>query len=334
MTKVLVTGGAGYIGSHTCKALARLGHEVVVYDNLSTGHREFVKWGPLVQGDVRDTALLRATCRSFRPDCVIHFAASAYVGESVRDPGKYFSNNVCGTLSLLEAMRDSDVRSIVVSGTCAVYGWPDTPTITEETPAMPVNPYGASKLFMERMLKDFETAHGLSWVSLRYFNAAGCDPEGEIGERHFPETHLIPCALQTLFDPASTIDVFGDDYPTPDGTCIRDYVHVLDLAEAHAMALAYLQNAGQSMAMNLGTGSGYSVREILTRIESVIGLRPSWQMAKRRPGDPAALVADPSKARDVLGWCARYSGMDHILLTAWEWSLRERKLAFSCPEGR
>lgn len=333
MMTVLVTGGAGYIGSHTCKALARLGHKVVVYDNLSTGHCEFIKWGEFVSGDIRDTETLRAVCRRFKPDGIIHFAAKSYVGESVQNPGKYFSNNVVGTLSILEAMCGEGVPRIVVSGTCAVYGSPAVMPITEATPASPVNPYGASKLFMERMLGDYETAHGLSWVSLRYFNAAGCDPEMEVGERHDPETHLIPRALQTLFEPASKIDIFGDDYPTPDGTCIRDYVHVLDLAEAHSMALAYLQNGGESMAMNLGTGSGYSVREVLTRIESVTGIRPSWKMAKRRPGDPVALVADPSKASEVLGWRTQYSEMDHILKTAWEWALKERRGTVSCPAG-
>lgn len=323
MVTVLVTGGAGYIGSHTCKALARLGHEVVVYDNLSTGHREFVKWGEFVPGDIRDTETLRQACRRFKPDGIIHFAASSYVGESVLNPGKYFSNNVGGTLSILDTMCGEDVSRIVVSGSCAVYGSPAMVPITETTPTNPVNPYGASKLFMERMLADYETAHGLSWVSLRYFNAAGCDPEMEVGEWHDPETHLIPRALHAALGLLPELEIFGHDYPTPDGTCIRDYIHVLDLAEAHATALTHLLEGRESMAMNLGSGSGYSVREVLDRVEAVTGRRLLLKTAPRRQGDPAELVADPSRALEVLGWRTRHSGLDEIIETAWAWATHE-----------
>lgn len=302
--KVLVTGGAGYIGSHTCKELSRSGHEVVVYDNLSTGHRRFVKWGEFFHGDILDTAKLRKCLQKCTPDGIIHFAASAYVGESVEDPGKYFSNNVAGTLSILEAMREEGVPNIVVSGTCAVYGQPEVMPITEDCPPAPINPYGASKLFMERMLADFHTAHGLNWMSLRYFNAAGADPEGELWEDHDPETHLIPRVVMAAKGEIPEVLIFGDDYDTPDGTCIRDYVHVCDLARAHVLAMKNLIDGGESRAINLGTGKGTSVMEIVRAVQAATGKKVPYRIVPRRAGDPAVLVADASCARDVLCWVA------------------------------
>ena len=317
---ILVTGGAGYIGSHTCKELARQGHTVVVYDNLSTGWREFVKWGPFVHGDIRDPQRLRQVMRRHAIEGVIHFAAKAAVGESVVNPAKYVSNNVVGTLGILEAMRDEGVTSIVVSGTCAVYGEPDRIPITEDTPTRPINPYGASKLFMERMLADFETAHGLRWMSLRYFNAAGCDPDGDVGERHEPETHLIPNIFRAALGQIPALTLFGDDYPTPDGTCIRDYIHVADLARAHVLAVRHLVDGKASMPVNLGTGNGFSVKEILTAAESIIGRPVPHTVAARRPGDPPRLVANAERAHTVLGWKPTDSSVEHVVGTAWKYA--------------
>ena len=300
--KILITGGAGYIGSHTCKELARLGHSVIVYDNLSTGHREFVRFGDFEYGDIRDTQNLRECLKRHFPDGIIHFAASAYVGESVVNPGKYFHNNVVGTLSILDAMRDEHISNIVVSGTCAVYGQPNKIPITEDCPCNPINPYGASKLFMERMLADYATAHDICWCSLRYFNAAGGSADGEIGEWHDPETHLIPRVIFAGLGKIPAVDIFGDDYDTPDGTCIRDYIHVEDLARAHVLAMQHLLKGGENLAVNLGTGRGASVLEIVTGIGEVLGRSVPHTIRPRRPGDPARLVADASRARNVLNW--------------------------------
>ena len=323
---ILVIGGAGYIGSSTSKALALAGHNVTVYDNLSTGHRDLVKWGPLVEGDVLDSEHLHSCMKKVRPDGILHFAAFSLVGESVQNPGKYFRNNVGGTLNILEAMRDTNVRNIVVSSTAAVYGVPEVMPITEECPAAPINPYGETKLFMEHMLADFARAHGISWTALRYFNAAGCDPEGETGERHRPETHLIPRALMALDGKISDFHVMGDDYPTPDGTCIRDYVHVQDLAKAHISAMERLlsRGDGEGLSLNLGSGSGFSVKEILDAIEKVTGLPMPCTMGPRRPGDPPILVADASRALDVLGWKPERSGVEDIIRDAWNWYLKDR----------
>lgn len=320
--RILVTGGAGYIGSHTCKALAHQGHTVVVYDNLSTGHRELVRWGDFVYGDILDTQRLRGCIRQHQIEGIIHFAASAYVGESVIDPGKYFRNNVCGTLSILDAMRDEGVPYIVVSGTCAVYGSPEKMPITEDTPTNPINPYGASKLFMERMLADYEKAHGIKWMSLRYFNAAGCDPDGETGEWHEPESHLIPRALMAAAGQIPALEIFGDDYPTPDGTCIRDYVHVSDLAGAHVRALALLAQGGFSQFLNLGTGKGFSIREVLMAVENISGKAVPCRISPRRPGDPACLVADADRAFTLLDWMPNDSSLHSILATSWNWHLK------------
>lgn len=318
--RILVTGGAGYIGSHTCKALADMGHTVTVYDNLSTGHRQLVRWGDYEHGDILDTQRLRACLRRHRIEGVIHFAASAYVGESIIDPGKYFRNNVGGTLSILEAMRDEDVPNIVVSGSCAVYGCPERMPITEDTATNPINPYGASKLFMERMLADFEISHGLHWMSLRYFNAAGCDPDGETGEWHDPETHLIPRALMAAASLISRLEIFGDDYPTPDGTCIRDFVHVVDLADAHVRGMNFLTEGGRSQVINLGSGKGFSIREVLAAVKEVTGKAVPHVISARRVGDPPQLVANAEKAKAVLGWEIKYSMLNDILNTAWTWS--------------
>lgn len=322
---VLVTGGAGYIGSHTCKTLARQGHTVTVYDNLCTGHRELVRWGAFEYGDIRDARRLRAVLRRHRPDGVIHFASFIAVGESVQDPGKYYDNNVLGSLRLMEAMRDEDVRRLVVSGTAAVYGLPESAPIGEESVAAPINPYGRTKLVMEWMLADFAAAHGLDWISLRYFNAAGADPDGQTGEWHDPETHLIPNALRAVDGRIPALRLFGDDYDTPDGTCVRDYVHVSDLAEAHVLALKHLMAGKPSLAMNLGTGSGSSVREILEAARDVTGRDVPHVVEGRRPGDPARLVADASLARRTLNWTPRHTDIRDIVATAWAWEQRQRE---------
>lgn len=320
---ILVTGGAGYIGSHACKLLAAKGHNVVVYDNLSTGWRDFVKWGDFVSGDTRDTDRLRGALRSHRIESVLHFAAKSTVDEAIRNPGEYFSNNVTGTLSLLEAMRDAWVEHIIVSGSAAVYGQPDRSPIPESAPAKPMNPYGESKLIMESMLKDFQKSCGLRWVSLRYFNAAGADPEGETGERHVPETHLVPRVLMAGRGIISELRIYGADYPTSDGSCVRDYIHVMDLAAAHVLALEYLAEGGTSMPMNLGAGEGLSVKEIVAAGEEVTGLPVPVVIGPRREGDPASLVADVSRAGQLLGWRPEYSSARGILTTAWHWMQKE-----------
>jgi UDP-arabinose 4-epimerase len=324
MSRVLVTGGAGYIGSHTVKKLAAAGHEIATYDNLSRGFRDAVRWGRFVEGALADTDLLRATIAEFQPDAVIHFAAFAYVGESVENPSLYYENNIGGTLSLLKAMRDYGCGAIVVSSTCATYGQPDTMPIVETTPQRPINPYGYSKLVMEQMCHDFDRAHGIQSVALRYFNAAGCDPEGEIGERHDPEPHLIPRALMAAAGEIDALEIFGNDYDTPDGTCIRDYIHVNDLADGHLRAVDYLLSGGGSEVFNLGTGVGSSVKEILAAVAAASGSPVPHRFAPRRAGDPAVLVADPFKANTVLGWRATSSDLATIASTAWAWHRRAK----------
>jgi UDP-arabinose 4-epimerase len=319
---VLVTGGAGYIGSHACKALARAGYAPVVLDNLVYGHREAVRWGPLVEGDLGDRHLVAATLKRFDIAAVMHFAAFAYVGESMTKPELYFANNVVNSLGLIEAMREAGVRRIVFSSTCATYGVPDRVPIGEDMPQRPVNPYGESKLMVERMLHWAGVAHGLQHLSLRYFNAAGADPEGEIGEHHEPETHLIPLVLDAATRRRAQIDVYGTDYPTPDGSAIRDYIHVTDLAEAHVLALGRLERGGTDTALNLATGTGHSVREVIAAAERVTGKRIPVREAPRRPGDPPALVADAARARAVLHWTPSHSALETILATAWAWHLR------------
>lgn len=320
----MITGGAGYIGSHAAKLLASAGHEIIVYDNLSRGHRDLVRWGPLIEADIRDTSTLREALSRSKPDAVLHFAALAYVGESVANPGLYFENNVTGTASLLNAMASAHVKNLIVSSSCAVYGQPAEVPISEETPPRPLNPYGQSKLMMERLCEEFRSAHGIRFTALRYFNASGCDPAGETGERHDPEPHLIPRALMAAEGGLAELEVYGADHPTPDGTCIRDYIHVDDLAAAHMAAAHQLMNGGFSGILNLGSGEGVSVREIINAAARVTGRPVPHRFSARREGDPAVLVADARKANSVLNWHARNSGIDHIMATAWQWHAKDR----------
>jgi UDP-arabinose 4-epimerase len=317
--KVLVTGGAGYIGSHTCKALAAAGYAPIALDNLVYGHRWAVRWGPLVEADLADREAVERVLREHEIGSVVHFAAFAYVGESMIDPGRYFRNNVAHTLNLLEAMRTTGVGRVVFSSTCATYGHPQTVPIGEDQPQRPVNPYGESKLFVERALHWLGLAHGLGWMALRYFNAAGADPDGEVGEDHDPETHLIPLAIETALGRRQRLQVMGTDYPTPDGTAVRDYIHVTDLADAHVRALRHLERGGVSGAVNLGTGTGHSVREVIAMVERVGGRPVAALDAPRRPGDPGTLVAAPGRARELLGWVPRHSDLETIVRTAWHW---------------
>ncbi|MES9996926.1 UDP-glucose 4-epimerase GalE [Desulfovibrio aminophilus] len=316
---VLVTGGAGYIGGHACKALARAGYLPVTLDDLSAGHEWAVKWGPLVRADVADRAALDAVFREYRPEGVLHFAARIEVGESMRDPGKYYGNNCVASLRLLEAMRDHGCLRIVFSSTCAVYGAPQRLPLTEDHPQWPVNTYGWSKFTVERMLEDFHRAHGIANLRLRYFNAAGADPDAELGEEHDPETHLIPLVLRAAAG-RGAIKVFGRDYDTPDGTCLRDYIHVTDLARAHVSALNLLERGG-SQALNLGVGEGFSVREVLDTAERVTGRSIPREDAPRREGDPAALLAEPTAARRALDWEPEY-GLEDMIAHAWAWMNR------------
>ena len=323
---ILVTGGAGYIGSHTCKALSKAGLTPVAFDNLVTGHGEAVKWGPLERGDILDRARLDAVLQKYRPLAVLHFAAYAYVGESVTQPAKYYRNNVSGALTLLEAMRDHGVTQMVFSSSCSTYGTPRSIPIGENHPQNPINPYGASKLMVERMLADFGAAYNLRSVSLRYFNAAGADPDGEIGEDHDPETHLIPLVLKAGVGECPNITIYGTDYDTPDGTCIRDFVHVTDLAEAHVLALRALESGCDSSSYNLGIGHGFSVREVIRTANVVSGQSIPVAEGGRRPGDPARLVADAKRAKGELGWDPQYGDLTQIIATAWDWMLKRRKV--------
>jgi UDP-glucose-4-epimerase GalE len=315
---VLVTGGAGYIGSHAAKALHRAGCRVVVYDNLVAGHRAAVKYGDLVVGDIADVAALRDALRRHAISGVMHFAAFLDVGESVRDPAKYYRNNVVGALSVLEAMAAESVKLFVFSSTCATYGEPIETPIAETHPQHPINSYGESKLAVERALPHFERAYGIRWAALRYFNASGADPDGEIGEDHSPEIHVIPRALEAA-NGGPGLQVFGNDYPTPDGTCLRDYIHVSDLAEAHVKALDAIAETGKSGAYNLGNGRPHSVREVIDTVERVTGRRVPWTLAPRRPGDPAVLYASPHKAHAELHWTPRVADLETIVRTAWDW---------------
>jgi UDP-arabinose 4-epimerase len=321
---ILVTGGAGYIGSHTCKLLAESGFSPVTYDNLGSGHRWAVKWGPLVIGDLSDQSMLSETIDKFDIRAVIHFAAHAYVGESMVVPEKYFRNNVINTLNLLEVLKHKGIDKFVFSSTCATYGVPETVPIDENHVQNPINPYGESKLFIEKALRWHDSAHGLRSVSLRYFNASGADPDGEIGEDHDPETHLIPLIIQSARGLRSYIDIYGIDYPTKDGSAVRDYIHVTDLADAHVRALRYLQDGGTTTALNLGTGYGYSVREVVAAVEKYHGIKVPYRECPRRAGDPAELVANPTKALQMLGWSARNSNIDFIVTTASRWSDKHR----------
>ena len=316
--RILVTGGAGYIGSHTVRALLSRGHHVRVFDSLVYGHRAAVAADHLVVGDLRDADLLDHALLIHRIEAVVHFAAFAYVGESVTDPARYYQNNVANTLTLFERMRRHGVNRLVFSSTCATYGTPDRVPITEDAPQRPINPYGRTKLMVEQAMADYAAAYGWGCTALRYFNASGAAADGSIGEDHDPETHLIPLVIQAAMKKRPHIEVFGTDYPTPDGTCIRDYIHVEDLAEAHALALEQTE-LGQFRAFNLGTGRGYSVREAIRTVEKVTGLPVPVKEGPRRPGDPAELVAAPDKAMKELGWQPRYTDLDGIVRTAWAW---------------
>jgi len=322
---VLVTGGAGYIGSHACKALAAAGYTPVTLDNLVFGHRSAVRWGPFVCADLSDEVVARRVLRDYSVVAVMHFAGYAYVGESMQAPGRYFENNVNATIALLNAMQAESVRHIVFSSTCATYGMPHVSPIDEDHPQHPVNPYGESKLFVERMLGWYEAAHAMRFAVLRYFNAAGADADGIIGEDHEPETHLIPLAIDAALGCRPPLQIFGTDYPTADGSAIRDYIHVTDLAHAHVRALERLVSGADSMRLNLGTGTGYSVREVVRIVEEIGGRPVPVVEAPRRPGDPPALVAASGRARKVLGWEPVHSDLRNIVATAWAW--HERQMA-------
>ena len=328
--RVLVTGGAGYIGSHGARALARRGHQVVIYDNLSTGHRQLARGFELIEGNVGDAAKLAAALRGM--DAVMHFAALSIVPESVQNPRKYFENNVRDGLVLLNTCLEAGVRQFIFSSTAAVYGNPVDVPITEDAPKAPVNPYGRSKLAFEYAMQSYDAAYGLRFMSLRYFNAAGCEDSGEIGELHDPETHLIPAALQSAIGARTELQIFGDDYDTPDGTCIRDYIHVEDLAEAHVLALEHLAGGGESTILNLGTGQGHSVREVVSTIERVIGRELPKRVVGRRPGDPPVLLADPSRAEKLLGWKAARS-LQQMVASAWNFMQHRQVLAGRGEEG-
>jgi UDP-glucose-4-epimerase GalE len=316
--RILVTGGAGYVGSHAAKLLAQSGHDVVVVDNLAEGHRAAVGKLPLVETDLLDQPAITELLKSRRIDAVMHFAAFAYVGVSVREPAKYYHNNIVGTLALLDAMRAADVRRIVFSSSCATYGIPTKVPIREDHPQNPINPYGFTKLAIEHALADYAHAYGLGYAALRYFNASGAAADGTIGEDHDPETHLIPLVLQVALGQREHAEIFGSDYPTPDGTCVRDYIHVDDLATAHLLALEKLDE-GSALKLNLGTGRGVSVQEVVDICRVVTGHKIPAKAAPRRAGDPPELVADPSLAKQSLGWEARYKDIRETIESAWRW---------------
>lgn len=319
MGKILVCGGAGYIGSHINKQLNKEGYETIVFDNLVYGHMEAVKWGELVVGDLSNLSDIDAIFDRYEIDAVFHFAAYAYVGESVDNPEKYYYNNVVNTLNLLNVMKKHDCNKIIFSSTCATYGVPDRLPITEDMPQNPINPYGATKLMVERIFKDYHKAYGLEFVVLRYFNAAGADPDGEIGESHNPETHIIPLVLDAASGLKPDVKVFGDDYDTPDGSCVRDYIHVTDLATAHLLALHHLEQGGESDFFNLGNERGTSVFEVVESVRRVTGNKFLTSIAQRRPGDPAKLVGSSKKVQEVLGWIPQFSDIDTIISHAWKW---------------
>jgi len=319
MKNILIVGGAGYIGSYMCKYLAKNGYHPIVLDNLVYGHRQAVKWGPFIAGQMADTKLLDQIFKEHSIAAVMHFAAFCYVGESVEDPGKYYQNNVAATITLLEEMLKKNIKNFIFSSSCAVYGEPVEIPITEQHPYNPINPYGRSKLMVEQILQDFRAAYGLEYVALRYFNAAGADPEGEIGEEHNPETHLIPLVLKTALGQRETINIFGDDYATKDGTCIRDYIHIDDLAQAHLLALDRLLNGLPGGQYNLGNGDGYSVKEVIEVARNITSKQIPAKIVERRPGDPAVLIGSSEKAFKELGWKPQFADLNAIVETAWQW---------------
>jgi UDP-glucose-4-epimerase GalE len=321
---VLVTGGAGYIGAHACKALAAAGYTPITYDNFVYGHPEAVRWGPVEQGDIGDRNKLERVMQKYNPFAVMHFAAYTDVAESVKNPAIYYRNNVAGSLSLLQSMKSCSIDKIIFSSTCATYGMPDQIPLTEDHPQNPISPYGRSKLMIEWILKDFAAAYDLKFVSLRYFNAAGADPDAEIGEDHNPETHLIPLVLDVASGRRNRLDIYGTDYDTPDGTCIRDYIHVSDLAKAHLLALEYLKDDGQSDAFNLANGNGFSVREVMTTAIQVTGCDIPYLESARRPGDQSVLIGSSEKIRKTLGWKASYDRLETIINTAWRWHKKSK----------
>lgn len=320
MENILITGGAGYIGSHTCKLIASHGYNPICLDNLSTGYKEFVKWGPLIESDIRDTDHLVNIIKINKPIAVIHFAACAYISESVLKPLKYYDNNISGTISLLNAMKTTNLKKIVFSSSCATYGIPKTNPIKEDCPQLPINPYGETKLVTEKILDTLAKHKQISHVSLRYFNAAGADKDGEIGEKHVPETHLIPLAIESSRG-GKVLEIYGTDYKTKDGTAIRDYIHVEDLAEAHYLSLKHLLNNKRSEFINLGSGNGYSVKEIITELNK-LNINVKFKVEKQRVGDPSILIADCSKAKKILKWEPGYKKLNEILSTAINWHLK------------
>lgn len=325
---ILVTGGAGYIGSHAVLALVQTGYQVVILDNLVYGHRDLVEkvlQVELIEGDIEDRLLLDHIFKTHKIDAVMHFSAYTYVGESVTNPDKYYRNNVLGTLTLLEAMLAASINKFVFSSTCATYGVPKFIPLTEDHPQNPINPYGMTKLMVEQILADFDIAYGLKSVRFRYFNAAGADPNGLLGEDHNPESHLIPLVLQTALGKRESISVFGTDYSTPDGTCIRDYIHVSDLADAHVLGLEYLLQGGKSEVFNLGNGNGFSVKEVIAAVQEVTGIKISVEECERRTGDSPVLIGSSEKAKNILNWQAKYPGIKEIVAHAWQWHQKRHK---------
>ncbi len=325
MTNILVTGGAGYIGSHICKALSKQGFTPVTYDNLCSGNQGAVKWGPFEQGDVRDQNRLDAVMKAYKPAAIMHFAALIQVGESVSNPAKYYDNNVYGSYCLLEQARTHDIRHMVFSSTAAVYGMPETDLISEDHALSPINPYGNTKLAMENMIRDYSTAYPLSYAILRYFNAAGADPETEIGTAYKVDTHIIPLLMQTASGERTQIDIYGTDYPTHDGTAIRDYIHVSDLATAHVLSLNHIMAGKESITLNLGTSTGFSVRQVFDTSCDVTGKEIKHENKPRRPGDPSILVAQAKRAKEVLGWTPVHSDLSTIVKTAWDWQQKKKE---------
>jgi UDP-glucose 4-epimerase len=330
--KILITGGAGYIGSHAVKALGKLGHKLLIYDNLSTGHKEAVLYGDLINGDLADRDEINAAMNGFRPDMVLHFAASIQVEESVHEPLMYYRNNVANSLNLLDAMLENNIGRLVYSSTAAVYGIPSEMPVREDAPLFPISPYGASKVMVETVLRDLAATKGIQYVSLRYFNVAGADPEGRLGQVYRASTHLITRALKAAHGELAQLSIYGTDYQTIDGTCIRDYIHVTDLADAHVQAVEYLMSTGATQIMNCGYGHGYSVREVVNAVKKITGKNFTIIQTVRRAGDPPVLLADSGKLRQLTGWTPRHDEREFIVKTAWEWELKVKKAGGSFPK--
>jgi len=324
--KILVIGGAGYIGANACKAIKASDREPIVFDNFSSGHRHAVKWGELIEGDIRNESDIRAALERTRPDAVMHFAANIEVGEGEKAPGAFYENNVAGTLNVVRAMLDLGLQNFIFSSTCAIYGDPESLPLVEDMPKRPVSVYGRSKLMVETILEDMSRAEGLRYAALRYFNAAGADLDGEVGEEHDPETHLIPNAIKAAAGIGQGMKLFGDDYPTPDGTCVRDYIHIADLVSAHILAAEHIQKSGESLQLNLGTGNGFTVKQVLDAVERAVGKPVPVEIGPRRAGDAIALYADTSKSKEILGWVPEHSDMDTIVSSAWNFHKRVWKL--------